>query len=241
MRMTAAIVATAALVAGLAGRAPAQVNNCGPCGDDFVAYETGEKIGMNTVFTVTTPFDSGTVKLTRTHRLLVPSGTNGAVPANTALHYLGLETENGTYDTTTTPDRMFSTSLGTVTFKPGAIKFFYDPTSKAPVPGNPGPPPSANPLLCFAARTGSRGPKPDITETDQFGTQHPSLMGVAYACVAASISGAAPAESWIVCFSQRTRDALRPPNVNLATQDLGTFSDLNLDPLDEVCVQATVQ
>ena len=240
MRTTAAIAAAAALVAGLASRAPAQ-QNCGPCGSDFVAYETGEKVGINTVFTVTTPFTSGTVDLTKSHRLLVPAGINGQSPANPGVHYFGVEAEKGTYDTNTTPDRMFSTSLGTVTFKPGTIKFFYDPTSKAPVPGNPGPPPTADPLLCFAARTGSKGPKPDIATTDQFGTQHPSLMGIAYACVASSISGPAPAESWIVCFSQRTRDAIKPPDVNLNTLDLGSFSNMDLDPLDEVCLQATVQ
>jgi len=87
----------------------------------------------------------------------------------------------------------------------------------------------------------SKAPKPNVTTTDQFGTQHPSVTGVAYACVAASLSGPAPAESWRVCFSQKTKDVLQPPDVFLTTQDLGTFADLGVDPLDEVCVQAEVQ
>jgi hypothetical protein len=44
-----------------------------------------------------------------------------------------------------------------------------------------------------------------------------------------------------VCFNQKTRDALDPPNVFLTTQHLGQFAGMRVDPLDEVCVQATVQ
>jgi hypothetical protein len=42
-------------------------------------------------------------------------------------------------------------------------------------------------------------------------------------------------------FNQKTRDALNPPDVFLTTQDLGQSSDLRVDPLDEVCVQAQKQ
>jgi hypothetical protein len=56
-----------------------------------------------------------------------------------------------------------------------------------------------------------------------------------------SLSGPAPAEAWIVCFNQKTKDALNPPNVFPTTQDLGQFPDMRVDPIDEVCVQATVQ
>jgi hypothetical protein len=235
------IVGTAAALAALAGRSPAQQPNSCTCSSDFVAYETGDKERMNELVTVATPFDTGTVLLTRTHRLLVPATINGTTQPGSGVHYLGVETDNGSYDTKTTPERMFSTSLGAVTFKPGGLSFFYDPTSKAPVPNPAGPAPSAAPLLCFKANTGSKGPKADITTTDQFGTQHPMLMSVDYACVAASLSGPAPSESWIVCLKQRTKDAVKPPHVNLVTQDLGSFPDMKLDPIDEVCVQAQVQ
>jgi hypothetical protein len=149
------------------------------------------------------------VVLSKTHRLLVPAGLNGAVPVNPALHFLGVQADAGSYDVSTTRARMFSTSLGTVTFKPGTIRFFYDPLAKS--------------------------------LSAQFGTQHPSLTRLDYACVDVSLSGPAPAEAWIVCFNQKTKDALNPPNVILTTQDLGQFSDMRVDPLDEVCVQAQVQ
>jgi hypothetical protein len=95
--------------------------------------------------------------------------------------------------------------------------------------------------LCFSGRTGSKAPKPDVTTTDQFGTQHLSLTGLDYACANVSLSGPAPAEAWILCFNQKTKDALNPPNVFLTTQDLGQFSDMRVDPIDEVCVQTQVQ
>ncbi len=238
------IVATAALLAALAGSSRAQpgppsCNN--PCSGDYVAYELGDKITIDMLVTVTTPFTSGTVNLTRSHRLLVPAGINGAQPANPTLHYFGVETDRGTYDTSTTPTRMFSTSLGNVTFKPGSLSFFYDPASKAVLPGSPGPAPTADPYLCFSARPGSKGPKPDLTTTDQFGTQHPSLMSVDYACVTASLNGTVPSEAWLVCFKQRTKDSLKPPQVAVNTQDLGNYPVLDVDPIDEVCVTAQVQ
>jgi hypothetical protein len=93
---------------------------------------------------------------------------------------------------------------------------------------------------CDAA-IGLRPPKPDVSTTDQFGTQRPSLTGLDYACVNVSLGGPAPAEAWIVCFNQKTRDALDPPDVWLTTQDLGRFPGMRVDPLDEVCVQATVR
>ena|SRR5215471_12871337 len=80
-----------------------------------------------------------------------------------------------------------------------------DPASKSLALPLPPPPPASAPLLCFVAKSGSKAPKPDVTTTDQFGTQHPSVTGVAYACVAASLSGPAPSESWMVCFSQKTK------------------------------------
>ena len=52
---------------------------------------------MNQVETVTSPFTTGTIELTRTHRLLVPAGLNGAVPVNPVLHFLGVETDAGSY------------------------------------------------------------------------------------------------------------------------------------------------
>jgi hypothetical protein len=96
-------------------------------------------------------------------------------------------------------------------------------------------------MLCFAARAGSKAPKSDVSTTDQFGTQHPSLTGFDYAYVNVSLGGPAPAEAWIVCFNEKTRGALDPPDVWLTTQDRGQFPDARVDPLDEVCVQATVQ
>jgi hypothetical protein len=124
---------------------------------------------------VTTPFATGTVQLTKAHRLLVPAGMNGPSPVNSDLHYLGVEADAGTYDTSTTPTRTFTTSLGTVTFKPAQIKFLYDPASKSLALPLPPPPPVSAPLLCFVAKSGSKAPKPDVTTTDQFGTQHPSV------------------------------------------------------------------
>jgi hypothetical protein len=235
-----AIVATAALIAALAGSSPADKKHK-PHKDNFVAYELKDKEPINTLVTVTTPFATGTVQLTRTHRLFVPDGMNGASPMNPDLHYLGVEAQAGTYDTSTTPARTFTTSLGTMTFKPAQIRFFYDPASKSLAsPAPPAPPPTA-PLLCFVAKSGSKAPKADVTTTDQFGTQNPSITRFAYACVAASLSGPAPSESWVVCLNQKTKNPLNPPDVFLTTQDLGTFADLRVDPLDEVCVQAQVQ
>jgi hypothetical protein len=52
---------------------------------DFVAYEPKDKEAMNQVATVSSPFTTGTILLTRTHRLLVPTGLNGAVPVNPVL------------------------------------------------------------------------------------------------------------------------------------------------------------
>jgi hypothetical protein len=120
----------AALVAGLATHAAAQ-QQCGPCGSDWVSYEMKDKLSLNTTLTVTSPFTSGSIFLTKTHRLLVPAGLNGAGPASPEPHYLGVELLPGTYDTTTTPPLTFTTALGSVTFKPGQLKFFYDPSSKA--------------------------------------------------------------------------------------------------------------
>ena len=235
-----AIVAPAAFIAALAGSSAAH-RVCGPCTDDFVAYELKDKEAINTPVTVTTPFATGTVQLTKTYRSLVPDGMNGAPPMNPVLHYLGVEAEAGTYDASTTPARTFTTSLGSVTFNPAQIKFFFDPAFKSLTPSPPPAPPVTAPLLCFVAKSGSKAPKANVTTTDQFGTQHPSVTGVAYACVAASLSGPAPSESWVVCLNQKTKDALHPPDVFLTTQDLGTFSDLRVDPLDEVCVEAQVQ
>jgi len=42
-------------------------------------------------------------------------------------------------------------------------------------------------------------------------------------------------------LNQETKDALNPPNVFPTTQDLVQFSDMRVDPLDEVRVQAQVQ
>lgn len=241
MRSKVIILGTAALSAALAGSSPAQPICGGPCSDDFVAYELKDKEAMNQPEVVTSPFTTGSILLTRTHRLLVPAGLNGAPVANPVVHYLGVEINAGSYDSSTTPKRMFSTSLGTVTFNPGSVKFFYDPTTKSLSAPLPPPPPATPPMLCFAARSGSKSPKPDVSTTDQFGTQHPSLTGLDYACVNVSLGGPAPAEAWIVCFNQKTRDALDPPDVWLTTQDLGQFPDMRVDPVDEVCVQATVQ
>ena len=235
------IIGTAALLAALAGSSSAQ-QQCGPCDSgDFVAYELKDKETMNQVEVVTSPFTTGSILLTRTHRLLVPAGLNGAPVANPVVHFLGVESNAGSYDVSTTPKRTFSTSLGTVTFNPGSVKFFYDPTSKSLSAPLPAPPPATPPMLCITARSGSKAPKPDVSTTDQFGTQHPSLTGLDYACVNVSLGGPAPAEAWIVCFNQKTKDALSPPDVWLTTQDLGQFPDMRVDPLDEVCVQATVQ
>ena len=41
-----------------------------------------DKIQLNTSLTVTSPFTSGPVLLTKTHRLVVPAGLNGAGPAS---------------------------------------------------------------------------------------------------------------------------------------------------------------
>jgi hypothetical protein len=235
-----AIVATAALIAALAGSSPAHKKHQ-PHKDDFVAYELKDKEPINMPITVTTPFATGTVQLTKMHRLFVPDGMNGASPMNPDLHYLGVEADAGTYDTSTTPTRTLTTSLGTVTFKPAQIRFFYDPASKSLAPPLPPAPPVTAPLLCFVAKSGSKAPKADVTTTDQFGTQDPSITRFAYACVAASLSGPAPSESWVVCLNQKTKNALNPPDVFLTTQDLGSFADLRVDPLDEVCVQAQVQ
>src|SRR5262249_38810164 len=57
-------------------------------------------------------------------------------------------------------------------------------------------------------------------------TQNPSITGFAYACVAASLSGPAPTESWVVCLNQKTKNPVTPPDVFLTTQDLGSFPDL---------------
>ena len=230
----------AAVVAGFATHAAAQ-QQCGPCGSDWVAYEMKDKISLNTSLTVTSPFTTGSVFLTKTHRLLVPAGLNGAGPASPEPHYLGVELLPGTYDTTTTPFLTFTTAIGSVTFKPGQLKFFYDPSSKSLTPPVPPAPQKTNPKLCFTARSGSTGPKSKLTTVDQFGTQQPSLTGVDYACVDVSLDGSIPTENWMVCFNQKTKPALFPPDVWLTTQDLGSFPDIRMDPLDEVCVQAQVQ
>ena len=230
----------AALVAGLATHAAAQ-QQCGPCGSDWVSYEMTDKLSLNTTLTVTSPFTSGSIFLTKTHRLLVPAGLNGAGPASPEPHYLGVELLPGTYDTTTTPPLTFTTALGSVTFKPGQLKFFYDPSSKSLTPPVPPAPPKTNPKLCFTARSGSTGPKSKLTTVDQFGTQQPALTGVDYACVDVTLDGSIPVENWMVCFNQKTKPALFPPDVWLTTQDLGSFPDIRMDPLDEVCVQARVQ
>src|SRR6185369_12404695 len=123
-------VAMAAAVAGLATHAAAQ-QQCGPCGSDWVAYEMQDKVQLNTPITVTSPFTTGSVLMTKTHRLLVPAGLNGSGPASPEPHYLGVELLPGTYDVTTTPPLKFTTAIGSVTFKPGQLKFFYDPSSKS--------------------------------------------------------------------------------------------------------------
>ena len=233
-------VAMAAVVAGLATHAAAQ-QQCGPCGSDWVSYEMKDKISLNTSLTVTSPFTTGSVLMTKTHRLLVPAGLNGSGPASPEPHYLGVELLPGTYDASTTPLLTFTTALGTVTFKPGTFKFFYDPSSKSLTPPVPPAPQKANPKLCFSARSGSTGPKSKLTTVDQFGTQQPALIGVDYACVDVTLDGSIPVENWMVCFNQKTKPQLFPPDVWLTTQDLGSFPDIRMDPLDEVCVQAQVQ
>ena len=170
----------AAVVAGFATHAAAQ-QQCGPCGSDWVAYEMKDKIQLNTSLTVTSPFTTGSIFLTKTHRLLVPAGLNGAGPASPEPHFLGVELLPGTYDSTTTPPLTFTTALGSVTFKPGPLKFFYDPSSKSLTPPVPPAPPKTNPKLCFSARSGSTGPKSKLTTVDQFGMQQPALTGVDYA------------------------------------------------------------
>jgi len=166
---------------------------------------------------------------------------NGSGPASPEPHYLGVELLPGTYDASTTPLLTFTTALGTVTFKPGTFKFFYDPSSKSLTPPVPPAPQKANPKLCFSARSGSTGPKSKLTTVDQFGTQQPALIGVDYACVDVTLDGSIPVENWMVCFNQKTKPQLFPPDVWLTTQDLGSFPDIRMDPLDEVCVQAQVQ
>ena len=150
-------VAMAAVVAGLATHAAAQ-QQCGPCGSDWVAYELQDKIQLNTPITVTSPFTTGSVLMTKTHRLLVPAGLDGSGPASPEPHYLGV-----------------------------------------------------------------------------------ALIGVDYACVDVTLDGSIPVENWMVCFNQKTKPQLFPPDVWLTTQDLGSFPDIRMDPLDEVCVQAQVQ
>ena len=120
MSSVRSFLGVAAVVAGLATHAAAQ-QQCGPCGSDWVAYEMKDKISLNTSLTVTSPFTTGSVLLTKTHRLLVPAGLNGAGPASPEPHYLGVELLPGTYDTTTTPFLTFTTALGSVTLKPGQL------------------------------------------------------------------------------------------------------------------------
>jgi hypothetical protein len=229
-----------ALIVALAGSSPAH-KPPKKHKDNFVAYELKDKEPINTQVTVTTPFATGTIQLRKTHRLFVPDGMNGASPMNPDLHYLGVEADAGTYDPSTTPARTFTTSLGVMTFTPAQIRFFYDPAFKSLTPPVPPAPPVTAPLLCFVAKSGSKAPKADVTTTDQFGTQNPSITRFAYACVAASLSGSAPRASWVVCLNQKTKNPVKPPDVFLTTQDLGSFADLRVDPLDEVCVQAQVQ
>jgi hypothetical protein len=157
------------------------------------------------------------VVLSKTHRLLVPAGLNGAVPGNPALHFLGVEADAGSYDVSTTPARMFSTSLGTVTFKPGTIKFFYDPAAKS-LSALPPPPPASSPMLCFSARTGSEARHlDDGSVRDAASLAHRPRLRLRQR----EPVGPSPAEAWVVCFNQKTKDALNPPNVFLTTQDLG--------------------
>jgi hypothetical protein len=42
-------------------------------------------------------------------------------------------------------------------------------------------------------------------------------------------------------FQPEDQGRAGPPNVFLTTQDLGQFSDMRVDPIDEVCVQAQIQ
>ena len=132
----------------------------------------------------------------------------------------------------TTPAHMFSTSLGTVTFKPGAIKFFYDPTAKSLSALAPPPPLPAR--LCSASQAGHLDDGP-IRDAASLAHGHRLRLRQRESV------GSGAGRGVDSLLNQETKDALNPPNVFLTTQDLVQFSDMRVDPLDEVRVQAQVQ
>ena len=204
--------------------------------DDFMAYETNTTPVLNAPVVANTVFGSGTVDVTRLHRVLTPVDLNGMNPSapTDPSHFAGFEATDVTFPTAI-PARTFTTDLGMVVFKPAQIRFVLDPCTKVLGP-TPGPPPASGlAFLCFVAGSGSSGPKLTADCADQFGDFSAQFLRVAYACVAAGLGPTpAPPEQWFVCLAERGPH--RPPNVSLDTLDFGAFPDVNLASPDEVCL-----
>jgi hypothetical protein len=212
---------------------------CGCPADDFTAYETNTTPVVGAPVEANTAIGSGMVDVERLHRVLTPVDLNGMNPAaptdNT--HFAAFETSTAGFPKLAL-SRTFVTDLGMVTFKAAQIRFLIDPCTKVVGP-TPGPPPSSGlAFLCFAAGSGSSGPKLTADCDDQFGDFQAQLLRVAYACVAVGLGATpAPPEQWLVCLGER--GAHRPPNVSLDTLDFGAFPDVNLASPDEICLNVS--
>ncbi len=199
-----------------------------PCpGADHAAYEL--KVPLHTTATATTAFGTAAVTLHRARRLhtpLAPAPLDGP-------HFVGYEIEGNVPDPGTVT---LTTALGLVTGQAKKEAWLVVPANKdlSSAPPAPGDQPA---WVCFSGTL--KGPKPDVATTDQFGSQVMQLHRVESVCAPATLDGSPPpAGPWRVCFSAKMKDPMQPPQVFVTTV-FQTFS-YDLEPVDELCVQATL-
>jgi len=206
---------------------------CCPCvivDGDFAAYEL--KVPLSASATVTTAYGSASLQVDRARRLhapLAPQPLDG-------LHFVGYEVDS---PTPFAPGAVtLNTALGQVTGTASRVKWLVIPANKSLAAPAPAAPPDQDAFLCFSGQL--KGPNSDVPATDQFGSQVMSLHKVDSVCAPATLDGSAPSASWRVCFDTRPKPAVDPPAI-WATTILQTINDYDLEPVDEICVQATLQ
>lgn len=218
-----------------AGTAMAQVCTfpCCPCdivAGDYAAYEL--KVPLDASANVTTALGTAVVHVNRARRLHAPLSP---LPLD-GLHYVGYEVDS---PTPFAPGAVtLNTALGQVTGTASKVVWLVIPANKSLAPPAPAPPASQEAFLCFSGQL--KGPKTDLATTDQFGSQVNKLHKVDSVCMPASLDGSAPGASWRVCFDSKPDPSIDPPAVWVSTI-LQTINGYDLEPVDEICIQATPQ